>query len=134
MNARAQANGGIGMKREAIFCDCDVIHQDTVDAVQKALPSESDLFALSEFFKVLGDNTRAKIISALDLHEMCVCDLANLLDMTKSAISHQLRQLRDSNLVRFRKEGKNVFYSLADDHIRAIFEKGLEHIREKEEA
>ncbi len=121
------------MKREEMFCDCEVIHADVVNSVKGRMPVESDLYHLSDFFKVLGDNTRAKIIWALDEHEMCVCDLAFLLGMTKSAISHQLRLLRQTNLVKNRKEGKVVYYSLADDHIQAIFEKGLEHIREKNE-
>ncbi len=95
------------------------------------MPEDNDLYDLSDFFKVLGDSTRSKIIWALDEHEMCVCDLAVLLGMTKSAISHQLRSLREANLVINRREGKNVFYSLADDHVKQIFEKGLEHIREK---
>ena len=79
---------------------------------------------------MLGDSTRAKIMWALDEHELCVCDLAALLNMTKSAISHQLRALRDANLVINRRDGKNIYYALADDHVRQIFEMGLEHIRE----
>jgi len=94
------------------------------------MPAEDELYDLSDFFKVLGDSTRAKIMWALDESEMCVCDLAVLLQMTKSAISHQLRSLRQSNLVKYRKEGKVVYYSLSDEHIKEIFEKGLEHIRE----
>ncbi|MBP8893569.1 MAG: winged helix-turn-helix transcriptional regulator [Saprospiraceae bacterium] len=94
------------------------------------MPEEDELYDLSDFFKVLGDSTRAKIMWALDEHEMCVCDMAVLLNMTKSAISHQLRSLRQADLVKFRKEGKVVFYSLTDDHVKQIFEKGLEHIRE----
>lgn len=119
------------IKKEELICDCEVIHADVVDAVKKKMPVDNELFDLSDFFKVLGDSTRSKIIWALDEHEMCVCDLAVLLNMTKSAISHQLRALREANLVINRREGKNVFYSLADDHVRQIFEKGLEHIREK---
>jgi ArsR family transcriptional regulator len=95
------------------------------------MPNEDDLCDLSDFFKVLGDSTRTKIMWALDESEMCVCDLAVLLNMTKSAISHQLQCLKQANLVKYRKEGKVVFYSLSDDHINAIFEKGLEHIKEK---
>ena len=113
-----------------MLCDCDVIHTEVVEAVKKKMPPESVLYDLSDFFKVLGDSTRAKIMWALDESEMCVCDLAVLLNMTKSAISHQLRSLRQANLVKYRKEGKVVFYSLSDDHVKAIFEKGLEHIGE----
>jgi ArsR family transcriptional regulator len=116
--------------KDAIFCDCDVIHADVVDSVRKTMPDEEELYDLSDFFKVLGDSTRAKIIWALDQREMCVCDLAVLLNMTKSAISHQLSSLKQANLVKYRKEGKIVFYTLTDDHVKAIFEKGLEHIRE----
>lgn len=119
------------MKKDAIICDCDVIHQDIVSKVAKQMPNENELYDLGDFFKVLGDSTRAKILCALDQHEMCVCDLASLLQMTKSAISHQLGALRQANLVTNRRDGKNVFYALADDHVKAIFEKGLEHIREK---
>lgn len=112
-------------------CDCDVIHADIVDKVRLVMPEEDELYDLSDFFKVLGDSTRAKIIWALDESEMCVCDIAVLLNMTKSAISHQLKALKAANLVKYRKEGKVVFYSLTDDHVKEIFEKGLEHIREK---
>ena len=118
------------MKKEDMLCDCDVIHADLVESVRKKMPEENELYDLADFFKVLGDSTRAKIIWALDESEMCVCDLAVLLNMTKSAISHQLSSLKQANLVKYRKEGKVVFYSLADDHVEAIFEKGLEHIRE----
>jgi len=118
------------MKKEDMFCDCDVIHADLVESVKQKMPDENELYDLADFFKVLGDSTRAKIIWALDESEMCVCDLAVLLNMTKSAISHQLSSLKQADLVKYRKAGKVVFYSLADDHIEAIFEKGLEHIRE----
>lgn len=112
------------------LCDCTVIHADIVDKVKAQMPEEATLYDLADFFKVLGDSTRVRIMWALDTHEMCVCDMAVLLNMTKSAISHQLRQLRQTNLVRSRREGKNVFYSLADDHVKDIFEKGMEHINE----
>ena len=118
------------MKKDEMFCDCEVIHSDVVEAVKKKMPDETELYDLSDFFKILGDSTRAKIICALDQNELCVCDLAVLLGMTKSAISHQLSILRQNNLVKNRREGKVVYYSLADDHIKEIFEKGLEHIRE----
>ena len=118
------------MIKDDICCDCDVIHADVVDTVKKKMPDEDELSDLSDFFKVLGDSTRTKIICALDESEMCVCDLAVLLNMTKSAISHQLSSLKRANLVKYRKEGKIVFYSLTDDHVKEIFEMGLEHIRE----
>ena len=119
------------MKKDEIFCDCEVIHADVVDSVKRRMPDENELCDLSDFFKVLGDSTRARILWALDENEMCVCDLAVLLNMTKSAISHQLRALREATLVKNRRDGKNVFYSIADDHVKQIIEKGLEHIKER---
>jgi ArsR family transcriptional regulator len=116
---------------EELICDCEVIHADIVNEVNKRMPHEEDIYDLSDFFKVLGDSTRMRIIWALDESEMCVCDIAVLLNMTKSAISHQLRALRNANLVKFRKEGKTVFYSLKDKHIKDIYEIGMEHIKEK---
>ena len=118
------------MSREDYVCDCDIIHSDVVNSVRRNMPQDSELYDLSDFFKVLGDSTRAKIMWALDEHALCVCDLAALLNMTKSAISHQLRALREANLVINRRDGKNIYYALADDHVRQIFEMGLEHIRE----
>ncbi len=118
------------MDNKIDVCDCTVIHADVVEQVSNHMPRESKLYDLADFFKVLGDSTRVRIMWALDAHEMCVCDIAVLLNMTKSAVSHQLRQLRMANLVKFRREGKIVFYSLADDHVKDIFEKGLEHINE----
>lgn len=120
------------MRESIAVCDCESIHADVVEHVRKRMIDDNEIYDLSDFFKVLGDSTRVKIISALDAAEMCVCDLAVLLNMTKSAISHQLRALKQANLVRFRREGKVVYYSLSDDHVRDIFKKGLEHIREEE--
>lgn len=119
------------MTNEEIYCDCDVIHADVVNEVKKRMPQDNDLYDLSDFFKVLGDSTRVRIIWALDENEMCVCDIAVLLNMTKSAISHQLKSLKQADLVKFRREGKVVYYSLKDDHVKDIFEKGIEHIKEK---
>lgn len=118
------------MNKKEVFCDCDVIHEDIVSLVESKMPLSVDLYKLAEFFKAFSDPTRAKIISALHIHEMCVCDLAVLLGMTKSAVSHQLRFLRQSNLVRYNKVGKVVFYSLADDHIQSILQVGMAHISE----
>lgn len=118
------------MKRKEINCDCEVIHGEIVEQVKKDMPREEEFRAIADFFKVMGDSTRAKLMWALDQSEMCVCDLAVLLGMTKSAISHQLRALREAKLVKFRKEGKVVFYSLADEHVQQVFEKGQEHVRE----
>ncbi|MDR2047493.1 MAG: metalloregulator ArsR/SmtB family transcription factor [Clostridiales bacterium] len=116
-------------ERESL-CDCDVIHGDAVEKVRGKMPKSDEFNRLSTFFKVFGDSTRVKIIWALDEQELCVCDLAVLLNASKSAISHQLSFLKQTNLVNFRREGKVVFYSLADDHIKNIFEAGREHINE----
>jgi len=113
--------------------DCEVLHEDVVENVKNLMLKEDILFDVSDFFKILGDSTRAKIMWALDKSEMCVCDLAVLLAMTKSAISHQLRTLREANLVKYRKEGKMVIYSLDDDHVKDIFEKALDHVLEIKE-
>ena len=113
--------------------ECEVLHEETVQNVKKQMLDEDILFDVSDFFKILWDSTRAKIMWALDKHEMCVCDLAALLGMTKSAISHQLKTLREANLVKFKKEGKNVIYTLDDDHVKDIFEKALEHVLERKE-
>jgi len=112
-------------------CDCDVIHQDIVDQVKAKMPREETLYDLAELFKVFGDTTRIKILWALDESEMCVCDIANLLNMTQSAISHQLRVLKQADLVKSRREGKVVYYSLDDEHVQQIFNQGLIHINEK---
>lgn len=111
-------------------CECEEIHSDIVEKRRAEMPDDSTLYDLSDFFKVLGDSTRISILFAIDGKPMCVCDIASLLGMTKSAVSHQLKILRQSDLVSYRKVGKNVFYSLADDHVRDIIEKALEHIKE----
>ncbi len=109
-------------------CDCNVIHNDVLDRVREDMPVQEQLYDLSELFKCLGDQTRLKILFALSKNEMCVCDIAALLDMTQSAISHQLRVLRTSRLVRYHKVGKVVYYTLDDDHVNGIFKQGLEHV------
>lgn len=111
-------------------CDCHSIHGEIVERVKKDLPDEDILIDLADLFRVFGDSTRVKILSALSLSEMCVCDIAVLLDMTKSSISHQLRVLKQAKLVKGRRDGKVVYYSLDDDHVRSIFEKGLLHVCE----
>ena len=111
-------------------CECEEIHEDIIEKRRAEMPSESTLYDLSDFFKILGDSTRISILFAIDGEPMCVCDIASLLGMTKSAVSHQLKILRQSDLVTYRKSGKNVFYTLADDHVRDIIEKALEHIKE----
>jgi DNA-binding transcriptional ArsR family regulator len=111
-------------------CSCTVIHEDTVESVRGRLPEESSLYNLAELFKIFGDSTRIKILSALSESELCVCDIAFLLQMTQSAISHQLRILKQASLVRSRKAGKVVYYCLADEHVRQIFDQGLDHVHE----
>jgi ArsR family transcriptional regulator len=112
-------------------CDCEVIHDEVVNSVKQKMPQEETLYDLAELFKVFGDSTRIKILWALDEAEMCVCDIAVLLNMTQSAISHQLRVLKQANLVKNRRDGKVVYYSLDDEHVKQIFEQGLTHINEK---
>lgn len=111
-------------------CECESVHADVVDAVKPQLLSDAESIDLASLFKLFGDGTRVRILQALRVHELCVCDLACLLGLTKSAISHQLKALRLSNLVKFRREAQNVFYSLADEHVEAILDIGLEHLRE----
>ena len=116
------------MSKNEFICDCNVIHQEVVDETINKMPNENTFNKLAEFFKLLGDTTRAKILWALDQNEMCVCDIANVLGMSKSSISHQLGTLRRSNIVKCRKQGKEVYYTLDDDHVKGLFELGLEHI------
>lgn len=111
-------------------CDCDVIHEDIVNEVREKMQPKEAYLELASLFKMFGDGTRVQILHALEQGEMCVCDLAVLLGMTKSAISHQLKALRLANLVKFRREAQIVYYSLADDHVKEILDKGLEHLNE----
>ena len=119
--------GGIMFKND-YSCDCNIIHQDRVDDVLHSMPSDKTFLNLAELYKLIGDTTRCRILFALDKNEMCVCDIANVLNMTKSAVSHQLAVLRKSNIVKCRRSGKEVYYTLDDDHINKLFEIGLEHI------
>lgn len=109
-------------------CDCVAIHADVVTQVDKQMPEMAMLDRLAEVFKVFGDPTRVKILTALNKHEMCVCDIAVLLNMTVSAISHQLRILRQAGLVKFRKDGRSNYYSLDDNHVESIMNEALEHV------
>jgi len=117
-------------QKDQSLCDCHAIHEDVVERVRDAMPDSNDFYNLANLYKMFADSTRVRILWALSREEMCVCDLAVLLGMTKSAISHQLKSLRLTNLVKYDKQGKIVYYSLADDHIKDIFEKGFEHIHE----
>lgn len=118
------------MSHNKYSCDCSIVHREAVEQVIKSLPADGVLARVAEFFKILGDPTRTKIICTLLEGEMCVCDIANVLGMTKSAVSHQLGMLRRADLVAFRREGKNVFYSLSDGHVRGMIESGLEHVHQ----
>lgn len=117
-------------KKTAPGCEFMFVHQEIVERVNAAMPAEETLFDLAELFKIFGDSTRIKILYVLFESEMCVCDIAQLLGMTQSAISHQLRALKNARLVKARRDGKTVFYSLADQHVKTILDQGLEHISE----
>ncbi len=114
-----------------LTCKCDFVHEEKVNLVKEKLPSDDTIYDLAEFFKVFGDSTRTKILSCLEISDLCVCDIASCLNMTKSAVSHQLRILRQSKLVKTKRVGKEVIYSLDDEHISMIFECGLNHINER---
>ena len=121
------------MKHEHITLDCCdsiEVHQELLNIVNKKLPQEEVLYDLAELFKVFGDSTRIRILFVLFEAEVCVCDLAKALNMTQSAISHQLRILKQNKLVKSRRDGKSIFYSLADEHVRTIIDQGREHIEE----
>lgn len=118
------------MYNDTPSCEYMHIHGDLVKKVEESMPVTEELFDLAELFKIFGDTTRIKILYVLFESEMCVCDLAQILGMTVSAISHQLRILKQARLVKFRKDGKSVFYSLTDDHIKKIIDNGIEHINE----
>lgn len=128
---RLVKNKGIDEMKKISICEITTIHEDVIQKVKENMPEEDVLYSLGEFFKILGDGTRIKILNALFYSEMCVCDIAALLGMTQSAISHQLRVLKQGRLVKHRKEGKVVYYSLDDDHIKHIVDQGLTHISEK---
>ena len=113
-----------------LICNCDVIHEDVVNDTRNKIKSEDEYVELSTLFKMFGDKTRIMILHALEQKEMCVCDLAVLLGVTKSAISHQLKALRLANLVKFRREAQVVYYSLADEHVKEILNIGFTHIYE----
>ena len=117
-------------RKEVPCCEEALIHTGAVARVQAKLPPDEQLYDLAELFKIFGDSTRVKILYALLESELCVCDIAKLMEVTQSAVSHQLRVLKNSKLVKFRREGKTVYYSLADDHVIHILAQGMEHILE----
>ena len=118
------------VERETMCCDSVEVHQELLKIVNETMPEETELYDLAELFKVFGDSTRIRILFVLFEAEVCVCDLAEVLHMTQSAISHQLKILKQSKLVKSRREGKSIFYSLADEHVRTIIAQGHEHIEE----
>lgn len=118
------------MDREVDLCETIEVHEDLLKIVNETMPEETELYDLAELFKVFGDSTRIRILFVLFEAEVCVCDLAQVLNMTQSAISHQLKILRQNKLVKNRRDGKTVYYSLADEHVRTIIAKGREHIEE----
>ena len=120
----------MGKNTDAPTCDYMHVHEDKVAHVLSELPDDEQLYDLADLFRVFGDTTRIRILYVLFESELCVCDIAKLLNLTQSAVSHQLRVLKDAKLVRFRREGKTVFYTLDDDHVRRILALGMEHVSE----
>ena len=118
------------MGKELDCCEVNEVHSSVLQKIIAEMPDEIELYNLAELFKVFGDSTRIKILYVLFESELCVCDIAQLLGMTQSAVSHQLRILKSNKLVKFRREGKTVFYSLDDDHVRSILSLGMEHLDE----
>lgn len=118
------------MVNDIPHCEYMHAHPDTIDKIKAIMPDDDQLIDLAELFKVFGDSTRIKILSALSGGELCVCDISTAVGMTNSAVSHQLKILKNAELVKFRREGKTVFYSLADGHVNTILSQGLEHINE----
>ena len=117
-------------EKEVECCDAVEVHENLLKIVNETMPEETELYDLAELFKVFGDSTRIRILFVLLEAEVCVCDLAQVLQMTQSAISHQLKILKQNKLVKSRREGKSIFYSLADDHVRTIIAQGCDHIEE----
>ena len=118
------------MGKNELVCDCDAIHKDHIKTAQEKMQSNEILFKVAKFYKALSDSTRIKIINLLEKSELCVCDICVILNMTKSAISHQLKYLKELNLIKSRKQGKEVWYTLADEHVSSVFDISLEHIME----
>lgn len=117
-------------EKELECCESTEVHEDLLKTASEHMPDEEELYDLAELFKVFGDSTRIRILYVLFEAELCVCDIAEALQMTQPAISHQLRILKQAKLVKNRREGKSIFYSLADGHVRTIIAQGKEHIEE----
>ena len=118
------------MADENLLCKEHLIHPDQIHLAEDKMPDSDTLFEVAELFKLFGDATRVKILWSLSQHELCVCDLAQLIGMNQSAVSHQLRILKQGRLVKSRREGKSIFYSLADSHVETVLAQGMEHISE----
>lgn len=121
------------MGKTETMCDCEILHAEAVEEAKKNALDEDILIDISDFYKALSDSTRVKIINLLDRTELCVCDISAVLNMTKSAVSHQLKNLKEAGIVKSRKAGKEVFYSLSDEHVKKVFEISLEHVLEKQD-
>ena len=119
------------MGKSELVCDCDIIHKDKVLYVKSKMLNDDVLISMADFYKALADSTRIKIINVINESELCVCDIASILNMTKSAVSHQLKNLREMNLIKSRKQGKEVYYSLADEHVKEVFDISKIHVLEK---
>ncbi len=119
------------MSNNSFICDCNAVHKELVESVLKSMPEDNVFLRLAEFYKIIGNDTRCKIIYALSVNELCVCDLANVLSMTKSSISHQLAKMKDAGVVKAKRVGKEVYYSLDDEHIAGIFAISLAHINHR---
>ena len=118
------------LKNSTPMCECHEVHSATVEKRRESMPDAETLYDLADFFKILGDSTRISILFAIDGEPLCVCDVAELLGMTQSAISHQLRVLRGAKLIKSRRQGKTVYYSLSDDHVITIINSALDHVKE----
>ena len=119
------------MGRNELICDCEAIHEDKINIAKEKMLDEQTLLKISNFYKALSDSTRIKIINLLEKSELCVCDISVILNMTKSAVSHQLKYLKQKNLIKCQKRGKEVWYTLADNHVSEVFDISLEHISEE---
>lgn len=119
------------MGKNELECDCDVIHEEHVQTAREKMLDDQTLSKVASFYKALSDSTRIKIVNLLEKSELCVCDISVILNMTKSAISHQLKYLRKLNLIKSRKQGKEIWYTLADEHVSEVFDISLEHVMEE---
>lgn len=131
VSKRTKKESAVMATVDAPVCECNVIHEKTVAAVRKGLPGDAALTDAAELFKVLGDPTRLKIVSSLLLEEMCVCDVAAVMGMSQPAVSHHLKVLKAARLVKYRRDGKQIYYSLDDEHVTNIFYQGLLHASHK---